>query len=495
MTFDGSLTPGSPDGYVNLKLALNRGEVQLTMGSVVILNGDQLRVYLDSMIATADAQDITITSYTELAWTQPVWDIDPINGNDNNTGLEGQPIKTFLEQHRRVGRHEVDSVMSSQTPKVKVLIRSSLLPTDKMVIDLTFRSLPDYPFDNSYIPYQILGTPQKVNGANGTITNVRSYNAGLNRTWGITTSTNLASHIIPGRYLQRTNVVTAFPNRWWVAADEGGGVYRVSYPTHFASDDIVNGANDGTFSINDTYDVYDLPVIGAHDIRTSQPVVQSMLINKLRFSGLGIQAAGQIVFTECAFDNSVFYGDWATFSNCQMNGLVTASRKTYTYYAFGLFLNTTRIWIGQPTFQNYVMFQGGMSLPTDGGVDFHCHTRGFQVFDQDGDGFTLNSNDTLLLNGGIIGSGNSGYGWNIERGASMILNGGLMKAVGALGDFMVGGATSGPRITTTYPYGYASNIAYTNDNFNKLLSDGGFGQVVPMPTSPIGGVSTSYTPT
>lgn len=441
-----------------------------------------------------------ITDYAARVWAQPTWDIDPINGNDRNTGLLGQPIQTAAEQHRRVGpMHELNFDPSSTTPKVKMYIRSSLLTSDCLTIRTLIRPGSVTFSGNNRMPYQIEGTLQPVTNGAGTITSVRAFNntgvpAATGTPWGLqTTLDSLAAHRIKGRIMIQTNNVVdpLYPQAWWIAKDndDGSGTVRVSYPTFLAASDLANGSNGGTFAVNDTFQLYDLPNIPRTFIENNNPNF-TLLMRRLRFGGGYPLITGAMNPVECSFDNFFMNGPFTNPMNCQMSGLFTMSPNAQPYFTFGLFLNTLMLLSGKPEFQNYVMFQGVNSLVTDGAVRVHCHTRGIQVYDSPSDGWIVWPGDEMLFAGSMTGYGNAGVGLNVKRGGRVIIGGlgaaggEFFRATGALGDFKVGGRTSGPALNTANPYGWTGDIAYTHPNFNLSVGGGGFGQNVFDPTCP-----------
>lgn len=437
----------------------------------------------------------SVTDYQKLVWTQPTWDIDPVLGNDRNTGLLGQPIKTAAEQHRRVGStHEIDFDPTSSTPKVKMTIRSSLLANDVLTIRLLVRPSASLFPGNDKIPYMVEGIPAPVGGTN-TITSVRSFNHAGNVTWGINTGSSMATHVRLGRIAIQTNLVTAYPQAWWLAKDndDGLGMVRVSYPTYISASDYVNGTNSGTFLVNDTFQLYDLPVVPRMHIEVLNNGF-AFNMRRLRISAGFTHGAGSPTAVECAFDGFAWDGTHFALTNCQHGSLVTYGPASQPYYTFGLFLNSLILLQGKPEFQNYVMFQGHNQLVTDGGVRTHSHTRGFQVFDSPGDGWIVWPGDQLVFAGGMIGSGNAGYGLNVRRGGRVIVGGlgatggQFFRQTGALGDMLIGGRTSGPALNTTNPYGWTADRAYTHANFNTSVAGGGFGQNIFDPTCPGSGI-------
>lgn len=436
----------------------------------------------------------SITDYQLLVWTQPTWDIDPINGDDRNTGLLGQPLRTAAEQHRRVGPlHEINYQPYSTTPKVTMYIRSSLLADDVLTLRVLVRPGSASFGGNDVIPYRVvgsLGTPV----ASGTVTNVRAFDHANNVTWGIQTSLgSMASHVALGRLVVRTNNNSDpnFPQTWWMAKDEGTW-QRTSFPTNMSSSDLYNGTNGGSYNIGDTFSIYDLPVIPRMHYEVFNFAVP-ILINRVRVSAGFVQGSGSPTFVESAFDNYYYQGSNANITNCQVGGLVSFGPGSQPYFTFGLFLNTLKLLAGKPEFQNYVMFQGGSFLPTDGGVRVYSHTRGFQVFDSTGDGWLVDAGDMLIFAGGMVGSGNAGYGLNVKRGGRVIVGGlgatggRFFRQTGALGDFAIGGRTSGPALDTT-TYLWTPDRAYTWDNFNLSVAGGGFNQNVFDPTCPGSGI-------
>lgn len=431
-----------------------------------------------------------ISDYAQRVWAQTVWDIDPIAGNDRNTGLLGQPIQTAAEQHRRVGpTHEINYEPISTTPKVTMYIRSSLLTNDVLTIRALVRPTNTTFGGNNVMPYHVigsLGTPV----ASGTVTNVRAWDHANNVTWGIQTDLgSMTPYVGLGKLVVRTNnnADPNFPQTWWMAKDEGTW-QRTSFPTFMSSGDLYNGSNGGNYNIGDTFSIYDLPVIPRLHYEVTNINVP-VIFNRIRVGGGFVQGIGSPVFVESAFDNYYWQGAGGNFTNCQVGGLVSFGPGSQPYFTFGLFLNTIKILAGKPEFQNYVMFQGGFFLPTDGGVRVHSHTRGFQVFDSTGDGWVVDAGDLLVFAGGMVGSGNAGYGLNVKRGGRVIVGGlgatggRFFRQTGALGDFAIGGRTSGPALDPA-TYLWTPDRSYTWDNFNATLALGGFNQNVFDPTCP-----------
>lgn len=437
-----------------------------------------------------------ITDYALLVWTQPEWDIDPINGDDRNTGRVGQPIKTAAEQHRRVGPlHEINYDPTSTTPKVKMYIRSSLQSDDCLTIRVLVRPMNVTFAGNNQIPYRIegsLGTPL----ASGTITNVRAFDntTGNGTPWGIQTDLgSMAAHVALGRLVVRTNnnADPNFPQTWWMAKDEGTW-QRTSYPTNVSASDLYNGVNSGTFTIGDTFSVYALPTI-PRLVFESENVNIGVLFNRIRVSAGFVQGSGSPTFVESTFDNYYWTGKFSNVTNCQVGGIASFGPQSQPYFTFGLFLNTLKLFAGKPEFQNYTMFQGGSWLATDGGVRVHSHTRGIQVFDSTGDGWQVQPGDLLVFAGSMIGYGNAGYGLRVSRGARVIVGGlgatggRFFRLTGSLGDFVVGGRTSGPALDTA-TYLWTPDRAYTWDLFNTSVPGGGFDKNVFDPNTPGTGI-------
>lgn len=434
------------------------------------------------------------TSAENLAWSQPVWDIDPINGNDNNTGLLGQPLKTAAEQHRRVGPiHEITGTMSTRTPIVTMHIRSSLPSTDTLTVKLMVKPPASSFQGNDKTPYQIFGslpTP----AASGTVTSVRSFDQANNITWGFASSLgNMATHVRAGRIAIRTNIVDSnTPLAWWLAKNEDGSTARISYPTYFNPNDIVNAQTSPspTFQAGDTFSLYDLPTVPSATIEAQGFAQFPIIARHINFGPGNPQTLGNTAFTECSFNGNGFAGAGFSPTNCQFNGIWTIATGTKCYVTYGLFLNSLMIMQGHPTFQNYTMFQGCSQLATDGGLGIHCHTRGFQVYDSAGDGWIVYPGDIFVYAGGMIGTGNTGYGLRVMRGGRCTVGGlgasggRFFRQTGTLGDFNIGGNTSGPALNLTDPYGWTTAHSYTWDNFNTSVAGGGFNQSVFDPTCP-----------
>lgn len=156
--------------------------------------------------------------YHPLAWDQPVWRIDPINGNDNNQGDDTHPIKTVAEYNRRTGVvHEFDR-------NITMTITSTLPISD--VLNLSgLRQVRGLQLQDKF---SVIGVPSAPI-ATGTAT-VRNFVQASNIPHGISCAAlgNLAQYVAPGRMIRKT---VGHRDVTWLTKNEDNVIARMTFPS------------------------------------------------------------------------------------------------------------------------------------------------------------------------------------------------------------------------------------------------------------------------
>lgn len=172
----------------------------------------------------------------------PVWNIDPINGNDDNDGFYN-PLKTCRElQLRLSGKISISTTIN---------VLNDLLSSDPLT--LTCNSSVDYinNSSNSTIILNIVGTKKLVRS--GTISYVTQPDSSNNTCGSITdTNANWTDSITNNNIIVMTSGVSNTKILWPIK-NMGSGEVRVNYPVNQT-----NGTVSNFPSVNDTYNEYSL---------------------------------------------------------------------------------------------------------------------------------------------------------------------------------------------------------------------------------------------
>lgn len=412
-------------------------------------------------------------TFHPAAWDQTEWHIDPVNGNDLNDGLTlGTAIKTVGEYNRRVG------VVHKFDRNITMTIHSSLPVGD--VLDLS--GLQQIRGLEMLDKFTVIGIPSAP-VATG-IATVRNFVQASSIPHGLSCGTlgSLAAYILPGRMVRKT---VGNGDVTWLAKDEDGTIARMTFPAYFAPGGFQE--SQGTFVTGEAFEIVDLPNVP----QVQLPIGQIVHCKNLHFTNYMVVNGAQY-FYECAIDFLLSsMGGFIGISNCQIKGYVSTQTGVEYYITYGLIKDAVFANEGRCSIQNYTLIQACQTYSPNyvdegNSAGISCHTRGFGIFDSPGSAMIIAHTYVNYCNGSIYGSGNAGYGIEVQRGGKLYLDpsGGAPVVTGALGDIKLGNKTSGPAINTTNPYGYTADRAYSYANLAASVAAGGFGGNIVDPENP-----------
>jgi hypothetical protein len=153
-----------------------------------------------------------------LAVMQTAWEIDPVNGNDENSGIPGHPLKTIAERLRRIGTQK-----PHYTVGVTVTIDSDVPATDPWLETPTFDLIAGGSLT-------VVGVPTVAASVTLNAFTARNEAAATKDAIGTTHATGFWTPFLG--HLCRDNTTPCY---FWVNADGTNGTARVSAPMAFST--------------------------------------------------------------------------------------------------------------------------------------------------------------------------------------------------------------------------------------------------------------------
>lgn len=457
------------------------------LGTVTALAGEVTNVSNERTFVTASG----LAAGNPVFLAQTEWYIDPVSGDDANTGLSGFPLQTHAEFERRLGHW--NTIPASTTINVHIL--DDLGTGDPINLIATIQGL---------VTINYIGTATLT--SSGTFTDVIALDRATNTPWQLEDTARSADWV--DDIGQRIRIVGGPSDGaiTWVAKDLGAKLARVSNVAGLAAPPFINVT-------------YAIPVIGDSYVveRLSRVCIGDVTVDAQN-SGAGIYSA--VTFRDLEVINTAF-GGWSAGSGtstvfiyygCRFNEAFPfpSSISTIVFYEncghysgfvyngggmsifeAGLLIGTFAF-IGpgaNVTFDGDFMFQG-VGPDVQGGSNVQ---HGFMcVFDagvgQDavnvsGGSFRWNTNFFSLLYGdsALYGSGSGGSGINVFGGEYVYQR--TPTITGVVGDFRIGNDDMIRAFDNSTGL-YTEKRACTWANLDQTVALGGFAGTVVSPARP-----------
>jgi hypothetical protein len=436
-----------------------------------------------------------------LEWKmQQTWHIDPVGGNDENTGLSfpGAALKTAMEYTRRVGGYDRDVFN-----QVDLFIHGDLPATDLLLYGATFHG------KGANLVFH--GVPTTLRTS--TLTGFTQYNQGsatgvgtlptsiADGTFDFTPLIGKQLHITTGAAAgARGNVIKA-PSAGharidWLTQPDPGDRFDVTFPTP---------------SPGDGYEIVSLPTVHAFSMAPPAGFDESDItivppsIELLSFTGADpdsfpsfLSGTTSFVVYYCQFTGAVGV-EGGEFIGCLCNGpgAFMAPLRSCTLVACCM-LNGAQLYVEQCQALASAMFlQNGVIIINAGGsYESHHLGSGTAIFDTDS-AITFQQAEAgdVTVEGVIWGQNNTTCIINLNAGCRMItsssyisglLHGGMMSDGNT--EFIVNGKRALPRVNpSTFTSTAPTTTPTTFLNFAALFSNGGFQGQMFDPLSPTTG--------
>ena len=302
-----------------------------------VLTSDGVKFYM------ADATSNPFLSATAIF-------IDPVNGNDTNTGLQATPnapatalinpgpLKTWNELRRRIGSNKLGNATLAQT----ITLLNDLAATDPMQLDFGCTGTTT-----------IIGTPT-VNKATSTIgaytarvpsTNTPNQLTDGATVWGPFIASGLMFAITGGT----GNGTFAYP-----VLDQGAGVAR-------ASSFLTPVGAETQPLAGSTYQVQRMTSAGSNNANIT-PTSGSWIFQFIQFPNLVNVLTGSlsVTFQVCALNTTnPMIGSNLTFTNCQSPFALQLSNSIATFTGGAFVATKLQLIDTQASLQGGLFFQGG----------------------------------------------------------------------------------------------------------------------------------------
>lgn len=393
---------------------------------------------------------VSIPSPTALA--QTTWYINPVAGNDNNSGLAAAPIKTYAEYIRRTG------LGRPINNAVNIYIVSDLPATDPLIISGTTNG-------RTGSGLHVHGVPTVL--ATGTLTGWTAPVAATNTLPAITDTAVADWTPYAGKLLRLTSGPRAGVGCFWIIKNLGGNTARVSNPVQGLSSPL-NFVPAGT----ETYEILELPNVPVLTCTASKGNNFAALpgfdnywssveyIKTPSFGGLQSILYGS---QPTAFFQCLFIGVFATYEgvstlvNCSFQGTVLVG--AYASFYGGYFNGATVLVAANSYFsqsQVPIAIRAGSFTAQNGSqVDFFGNTPSgavgcIQIADTT-NYFTIKRFASMYIGSDLYGGADAGTMFTIAAGSRLgmgaVTN---VRIGGAVADFNVAGQTSiFPIVTAT----------------------------------------------
>jgi hypothetical protein len=365
-----------------------------------------------------------ILSYDGYSWkakgpqtpvvTQEAWFIDPVSGNDSNSGLtSGTALKTLAEMYSRWG--PAPKLLASVSGFITVTLMSAPGINDPIILSGDLG--PD-----TNLMYK--GAASTVRS--GTFSAVTALNSATNQAWEVDDSARDWTTDLNKR-IKNTTAGANLGQVAWVAKSIGGTSARISQPAFIDAATIhgYTGPTVGVFSTSDTYIVEDITeaylasVIrvgrfeGNELVHPGRVFFQDIYF-KNSVGGTLIQQCASLVFLGCRFDNSYLEHALApAFMNCNLGngiGIFESEMSTIT----GMIAGDMNIASGSKVYMQNWLVQGATIYLFGGDVVL---TGTLGIFDSAADainvGYASYGKGSLDAGLALFGSGNAGHGVNI----------------------------------------------------------------------------------
>jgi hypothetical protein len=377
------------------------------------------------------------TSGVNPAWaTQTAWFIDPVSGNDLNTGLtSGTGLKTWAEFRRRmlaVGGHAAAS-------KVIITLMSSLPNTDVLLVDWASHS-------TSLLNYGVLLQGVTSTVRTGSITGYTPRNISINQP-NVITDTGIANWVsdlgVTTGHLVHFTSGAAMGCYAWIVKDLGSNSARLS--SVFNAQPEENDGPEIQPAVGDTYEILLLPFVENYFFNPG--IGDNWDIMFLNLGDVGYKVGwlgGQNynVYSQCAYIPAYFNGGEFSFENCCCKASLSSNNASSIWIDGGvvgdLFGQSGEIEdFSDISIVGGTIFQGVGLTVIDGG---YVRADDVGVFDAPAGGVGVRD-ARIRGNDGMWGSGNAAAGFSVGQGVKAELIYAQQSITGATGDVYFCGAT------------------------------------------------------
>lgn len=389
------------------------------------------------------------------------WYIDPVAGNDENTGLTpATALKTCLELWRRWGSQNlVKQSGASPNFAVNIHLLGDIVSPDSLILDCVLDDLTEI---------AVVATPTTIIASPAGATAMTPQSTATNTPWSLTDAVTAGTITVGARL--RWTAGAAAGGTAWAAKNLGGNSWRFSQPqksnipTFSAFPTPVNPA------ANDAYVVERLTHVAIGYFNITQQNVADNFFTLVSLSDIQITAGigGQqinwasndivdtiYVFDQCQFANSIIVRG-LYFSNC---GFLSGSDFRDLIWLTGGLMTGAQLYAwqgggngtlsGSPLIQGtFGLVAGNSSIIGDVGIfDTVAGVGGIGaglVVGPFGAGGGTTAQGAVLINGtagSIWGAGNAGVGIHVRSGNRAVIGQSALSIptiTGALGDFRLG---------------------------------------------------------